>query len=387
MGIHQVIVIAVNASNCFFSFYFVNPSCEEFTLNNFQMFFFNFVATFTIEFIHQSINFFCVFVGNGVQQAFQVTGNKNIHGRRNSFEEFTASVINTGVDEISKNIVAVRCAQQTFHRQAHQLSIVAGKDVTKVTGRNNKVNVVTHFNAACFNCIYISTKVVHDLRNKASPVNGVSRGESVAFFFQFSSQFIVTEDFFYAALCIVKIAFNTKNFNVLAHLGNHLAFLDIAYTLARIENDNFSAFNISETFERSFTGITGSSNKNYNFMFFASLSNCFGKNMGQKLQRHIFESRSRTVPQFQNRSVSVHFNKRSRFATKFFGSVSISYTFTQFVFGEVSQEMQQDIYCAFGVRFLFHSFNIAQTNLRETFRNEQTAIACQATSNSVGSAY
>ena len=187
MGIHQVIVIAVNASDCFFSFYFINPSCEEFTLNNFQMFFFNFVAAFAIEFIHQRINFFCIFVGDRVQQAFQVTGNKNIHGRRNSFEEFTASVINTGVDEISKNIVTVRCAQQTFHRQAHQLSIVAGKDITKVTGGNNKVNVVTHFNATCFNRINISTKVVNDLRNKATPVNGVSRRESVAFFFQFSS--------------------------------------------------------------------------------------------------------------------------------------------------------------------------------------------------------
>ena len=175
VGIHQIVVIAVNASDCFFSFNFVNPSCEEFTLNNFQMFFFNFVAAFSVQLIHQGINFFCVFIGDCVKQTFQVTGNKNIHGRRNGFEEFTAFIINTGIDEISKYVVTIRCAQQTFYRQAHQLSIVAGKNVTKVTGGNNKVNTVTHFNATCFNSINISTKIVNDLRYKASPVNGVRR--------------------------------------------------------------------------------------------------------------------------------------------------------------------------------------------------------------------
>ena len=323
------------------------------------MFFFNFIAAFSVQFIHQCINFFCVFIGDCVKQTFQVTGNENIHRRRNGFEEFTAFVINTGIDEISKYIVTIRCAKQTFYRQAHQLRIVAGKNVTKITSRNNKINAVAHFNAACFNSINISTKIVNDLRYKASPVNGVSRRESVAFFFQFSSKCFVTKDFFYAALCIVKIAFNAKNFNVLAHLGNHLTFLNIAYTLARIEHNDFSAIYISKTFKCSFTGIARSSNQNNNLMFFTSLSNCFSKNVGQKLQRHIFKSRSRTVPQFQYGSVSIYFYQRCRLATKFFGSVSISYTFTQFIFSEISQELQQDIYCTFSVRFLFHSFNIA----------------------------
>ena len=224
------------------------------------------------------------------------------------------------------------------------------------------------------------------MRNKATPVNGVCRRECVAFFFQLFSQRFVTEDFFYATLRIVKITFNAKNLNVLAHLGNHLAFLDVTYTLARIEYDDFSTFNISKAFKSSLASIAGGSNQNYNLVLFTSLSNSLGQNVGQKLQRHILKGRSRTMPQLQNRSVSINLYQGSRFATKFFWCVCTFNTLTQFVFAKISQELQKNIYRTFSVRLLFHGFDIAQADLGNTFRNKETAVTSQATSNGMGGA-
>ena len=91
------------------------------------------------------------------------------------FFKFTAFVINAGVDEIGKYIIAVGCANKLMYRQTHHFGIIACQNIAEVACRYGKVNFVTGFNAPCCYCIAVCAEIINNLRYKAAPVNGVGR--------------------------------------------------------------------------------------------------------------------------------------------------------------------------------------------------------------------
>ena len=344
----------------------------------------NLVNALGIQALHIVSHQRSIFIGHIIQQALQIAGNKNIHGRRNRFIEFAALIIGAGIDKISQNLVAIRCAQQTLHGQAHQLSIIASQNIAKIAGGHNKVHLVAKADFAGSDGIHISTKIVHNLRHQAAPVDGVSRREGKAIFRQLIAEHLIAKNFLYTALSIVKIALNAKNLHVFAHLGNHLALLDIAHALAGIENNDLGALHISKALQGSLTGITGGSNQNNHLIGFASFFHGASQQMGQKLQCHILKGGGGTMPQLQHSSIIIHLHQRHRVITKFFLGVGSIHAFAQLILAKISQKLQQYIDCSFSIRLFSHGFNIAHTHARNALGHKQATIIGQTTSNRMG---
>ena len=379
MRIHQIMVIIINTADSLLRFQLINPGTEELTLNLLQIIAVNLIMTFGIQTLHIICHTRSIMLCHTVKQALQITGNKNIHRRRNSFKELTASVINTGIYKISQHIIAVGCTQQSVNRQAHQLSIIACQNITEVTCRNNKINRFTGSNLACLHSIYISAEVVNNLRHQTAPVNRIGRREGISLLRQLITERSIAENFLHTALSIIKVTLNTENLNIFACLGNHLLLLDITHTLAGVENDNLRTRNISKTFQSSLASITGGSNQNNNLIRFTGLLHRTCQKMRQKLQCHILKSRRRAMPQLQHTGVIIYLYQRHRIITEFFRRVGSIYTFAQLVLAEISKILQQNINSTLRIRLALHRLYINHTHRRNILRYKQSSIRCQAT--------
>ena len=69
-------------------------------------------------------------------QALQVRGNQNIHGRTRRHLKAPLLVINLSLEEVGQDIVFIRCADQLANWQTDLLGIVGRQDITKVPCRN-----------------------------------------------------------------------------------------------------------------------------------------------------------------------------------------------------------------------------------------------------------
>ena len=75
---------------------------------------------------HQRSRFHGIAAGRMVQQAFQIAGYQNIHGRRGRQDERAVFVINTGFKEIEQHFVFVGRTDQPLYGDADLLRIPAG---------------------------------------------------------------------------------------------------------------------------------------------------------------------------------------------------------------------------------------------------------------------
>ena len=111
---------------------------------------------------------------------------------------------------------------------------------------------------------------------------------------------MVGEDLLHAALAVIEVALYSAYRYIFAFLCHHLAFLHIAYALDRIEYHDLRAGNVLESFQRSLTGITGSSSQDHDLILDIQLFYSCGQEIRQDLECHVLECTGRAMPQFQH---------------------------------------------------------------------------------------
>ena len=82
-------------------------------------------------------------------------------------------------------------------------------------------------------------------------------------------------------------------------LGHHLLLLDRAYTVLRIEYNDFRSRNIGKSCQRCLSGIAGSGGQNDDFFFFMIFARCGGHEIWKDGKCHILKCDRLSLEQLQ----------------------------------------------------------------------------------------
>ena len=92
---------------------------------------------------------------------------------------------------------------------------------------------------------------------------------------------------------------NADNKRIVTFLGHHLLLLDRAYTVLRIEYNDFRSRNIGKSCQRCLSGISRGGSQNHDLILYMILLRSGRQQIRQNGQCHILKSDRGTVEQFQ----------------------------------------------------------------------------------------
>ena len=75
------------------------------------------------------------------------------------------TVIRAGSQEIEQHIVLIGRNNQMLDRQAQQLRIISGKNITEITGRYHELDLIANIDDLLFEQLRVSGEIVDDLRH------------------------------------------------------------------------------------------------------------------------------------------------------------------------------------------------------------------------------
>ncbi len=113
---------------------------------------------------------------------------------------------------------------------------------------------------------------------------------------QLADKLLIRKDLFHSALGIVKVAFHRGHIYIVALLGYHLPFLNLADSVTGIKHHDFGARYVLESCQGSFAGIAGSSHQDQYLPGFIGFFGTVCHQVRQDLQCHIFKSLGRPMP-------------------------------------------------------------------------------------------
>ena len=77
------------------------------------------------------------------EQALQVAGNQDVHGRGVGQDKLSLAVVGAGLEKVIQDFIVVRCTDEGFDRHAHLFCQVCSQDIAEVSGRNSHIDEIT----------------------------------------------------------------------------------------------------------------------------------------------------------------------------------------------------------------------------------------------------
>ena len=251
-----------------------------------------------------------------IEQALQIGGHQNIHAGRSGLEEFPLGSISTGGQEVGQDVVLIGSADQSAHRQAHLLCIVARQNIAKISRRHTEVHLVTKAHLPHLEQLGVGGKVVNDLRHQTAPVDGVCTGQADVPLCQLGSNGRVAKDLLHAGLGIIEVAAHSVDRHIFAFLGHHLQALDLTGAARGEEHCDLHTRDIVVAIQRGLAGIAAGRHQDQCFLGAVKIFLCLYQQLRHQLQGVILEGAGGAMPQFQGVGVPFHRGKIARLAAK-----------------------------------------------------------------------
>ena len=312
-----------------------------------------------------------------IEQALQIGRHQNIHAGRSGLEEFPLGSISTGGQEIGQDVVLIGSANQSAHRQAHLLCIVARQNITKIARRHTEVHLVTKAHLPCLEQLGVGGKVVNDLRHQTAPVDGVCTGQADVPLCQLGSNGRVAKDLLHAGLGIIEVAAHSVDRHIFAFLGHHLQALDLTGAARGEEHRDLHTRDIMVAIQRSLAGIAAGRHQDQCFLGAVKIFLCLHQQLRHQLQGVILEGAGRAVPQFQRVHLIRNRGQITRLSVKGRAIGGLG-GLLQELLRIIGQILPHDGSSHLGVIQRTDRLDI---HLREALRNKQTALIRQALCN------
>ena len=342
MGVHQVVILFPGAPDLLTNAVLIHIACGVPRLELFEHLRVHLIAAIGLELRHQRRNLRPVLTAQVKQQALQVGGDQDIHGRRNRLVEVAAGdIVHAGVDEIGEHVVLVAGADQPAQRQTRLAGVVRGEDVAEVAGRHAEVDPVAHLNGALGEQVGIGGEVIDDLRHEAAEIDGVRGGQHAALRVHLFGEIRIGEDLLHAALRVVKVALHGDDVRVAAAGGHHLQALRLGDAAVRIEHAAAGARHVEEALQRRLARVPAGGDEDEHLARLAVLFAAQRQQVRQKLQRHVLERQRRAVPQLQRMRPGTHLRHRRDSLTVKARAVCAGDRVLQLLGREVRQEAAQ----------------------------------------------
>ena len=305
-----------------------------------------------------------------VKQALQIAGNQDIHGGRSCLIEGAPGIIGPGTDEICQNVVPVGSADQPADGQSHSLGVVTRQNVTEIAGGNTEIHRLAPGDAALLHKAEIGIKIVDNLRNQPSPVDGVGAGKADISLFQLTGHGCVTENPLDTGLSIVKISVDSINRNVVPLLGGHLKALNLTGARVGIEHRNLDPFQSCVTGQSRFACVAGGGHQNTGRLATAQIFLGLNQQLWHQLKGIILESTGGAMPQLQGVKSVANLFQMSRLAAERRAIGSLCGAAQKFGI-IVGQKPRQNLLSQFGIAQAAPGL---QVRFGKFLRNKQTPV-------------
>eukprot|EP00053_Salpingoeca_punica_P020194 m.210287 g.210287 ORF g.210287 m.210287 type:complete len:581 (-) comp17817_c0_seq5:5838-7580(-) len=230
--------------------------------------------------------------------ALKVGRNVNVHGRRARLLDKALRLVLEAGEEAVQNVVLVGGHDKLVSGQAHALCVVARKDVAKVAGGHNKVDLVANLVLGHLHPAEVAEPVVDDLSEDARPVDAVDGAEADA-----GVELLVAKELLHNRLAVIKGAADRHVVHVLVHHAGHLSFLDRRDLASRKEHKDFHAELAAQTGNGRTASVAAGGSQNRLLSAVAEQEEL--KKVAHKLQSHVLERGGRAVELLQQIEAAV----------------------------------------------------------------------------------
>ena len=343
----------------------------------------NSIDAFFAQILHEGCCLLRAVAADMVDQAFQVAGDQDIHGRRAGQDEIAVAVIGACRKEVKQHLIGVGCADQLTDRQSHPGAVIGGEDIAEVACRDNDIDLFALTDHTLLQKSGVCKNIVDDLRNKTSYVDRIGGGEGKAFFCHFFAKCLVAEDLLDFALGIVKIASNADNTGVVSLLGHHLALLNGRNAVLWIKDHDPGALDIRKACHGRLAGVAAGRGQDDDLLLLMILARGSSQKVRQNLQSHILEGNGGTVEKFQEAG-SVRTAHRYNLLVVEVVSVSIADACFQLFLCKIGQHK---LHHFISDAAIIHLCQIGQADVerREGCGYKKTSVFCKSHENGLGS--
>ena len=242
---------------------------------------------------------------DGIDQPLQIAGDQNIHGRRRSENKVTILIIAACPEEIIENLVLIGGTDQPGDGYSHLPGIVGGQDISEIAGGNHHIDLLSFLNLLSGQEGHVAVYIVDDLGNQASDIDGIGTGELIAGLIHFPGKGRIGEHTLYSVLGIIKIPLNTDYTGIVPSLGNHLLFLDGAYPVLGVENDDLCPRHIRKAGQSGLACVAAGCCKNHDLIFHMILAGACSQQIGENGKSHILKGDRCPMEKFQIESITL----------------------------------------------------------------------------------
>ena len=249
------------------------------------------------------------------------------------------------------------------------IGIVAGEDVAEVTGGDGDVDLIAEGDLAQIHHVAVCGHIVDDLRQQATPVDGVRGAEHHVMLVQNRLRIGIGKDLLDRGLSVVEVAADSADIDVVALLRCHLVLLHGGYAVDRVKDDDLGMIDVLKALERRLAGIAGGRDQNDRVLAAACLLQGLGEKMRQNLQRHILEGAGGAVPKLQEIQLSaVEIDRRDRsgiLRAELLDGIGAVDAVGDLLLGEIGQVLCDNTFCPVLIGHREHRFKLLFGDLRE----------------------
>ena len=386
MRIHEIFILSEDVTDFFGGFPVIRAACSKHGFHPFPALIADRIAAALLELLHPDLDQLAVTVSRLKQQALQVGGDQNVHGRTHGLVEHAVHGINAGGKELGQHIVPVACTDQLIDRETHVPGIIAGQNVPEVAGGHNKIDALTGGDGACCQQIRIGAEVIHDLRHKPSEIDAVCGGQDTAHAVHILCKRAGGKQRFHAGLCIVKVSPDGNDMGVVSVGSRHLKLLHFTDAVERIEDRAAGARHISESFQCSLACVAAGRNQDCDLTVFPVHPCGAGHQLGKQLKRHVFKGQGRPVEEFKHVGFVIQPpDRRDLWIMEMSIAVCSMDAVPDFLRRIILKIDREHTECAFLVAHGDHLLDIFHGDSREHGRHIQSAVFRHTGQNGLGS--
>ena len=282
VGIAEIAILLIAGTDLPCHLFLAAPAAAKAFLNGGQRLGPDGIAAGFRQALHQARHL-GIAAGDVIEQALQIGGHQNIHAGRSGLEEFPLGSISTGGQEIGQDVVLIGSADQSAHRQAHLLCIVARQNIAKIARRHTEVHLVAKAHLPCLEQLGVGGKVVNDLRHQTAPVDGVCTGQADVPLCQLGSNGRVAKDLLHAGLGIIEVTAHSVDRHIFAFLGHHLQALDLTGAARGEEHRDLHTRDIVVAIQRGLAGIAAGRHQDQCFLGAVKIFLCLHQQLRHQL--------------------------------------------------------------------------------------------------------
>src|SRR5690625_996518 len=207
--------------------------------------------------------------------------------------------VTAGREKPIQNIVLIRRNFKTANRQTHFRRQPTGKDIAKVSSRNNELDLFPFL----LRNTEIGIKIINALRENPREIDRIDRGNRIVF-----AKIRIAENLLQNRLSVVECSFNRQRKNIRCSRTGHLPLLKRRDPTVRIKDENIYALFSKKSMNRRRSGIPGSCPENVDRT--ASPANLFFVKIAEQLKSKILEGQRRPMEKLENEKILVEPHQR-----------------------------------------------------------------------------